>query len=445
MGVENIGICNYVDSIINYFVLFSALGIGAFGVREIARCKDDIKKRSEVFSNLLIFNMLLTLISVLVLLFCTFYIDYFHQYKDFIFIGILKLVFEPLCINWFFQGIQEFRYITIRSIVFRVLSIVLLFALVHTKEDVLWYYSLSVITSLLCAVCNIIYSRHFVYFTLRNYSPFLYLTPILTFGYYMILTSLYTTFNTFFLGSTSGNVEVGYFATACKLNTIIMSAFTALTTVMVPKVAEMLNDGKKKELQIMADKIFSVLTSIALPIIIICIFCAPHIIFILSGPGYEGAVPAFRIVICTILIIGLEQIVIRQFLMASKSNKNIFMISTTGAIVGLTLNILLTPRLCAIGSALSWLSSELSVLIVGLILLRKTIGIIFSIKSFAYDILYSILYIIVLIPIYWYVDNIWVCCILSFIGVFFVFVAINIYFRPNQTIISLFMQLGKHL
>lgn len=445
MGVENMGVCGYVDSIINYLVLLSALGVGSLGVREIARCKDDKELRSEVFSNLLIFNMSLTMIFVAVLVACTLLIPSLQEYKSFLLIGVLKLVFQPLTVEWFFQGIQDFRYVTLRSLTFRALSVILLFLLVHTREDVLWYYSLSVITAVFSAFCNLVYSRRFVRFTLRNYKPFLYLVPILAFGYYRLLTSLYTTFNTFYLGTVTDNVQVGYFVTATKLNTIIMSVFTALTTVMVPKVAQMLNEGKKDDLQKIANKTFSILTAVALPVIIISLFCAPHIIYILSGAGYEGAVPSFRIVIFTILIIGMEQIVIQQFLMASRNNKTILAVSSTGAIVGLAFNFALTPIYGSVGTSLSWAFSELAVLIVGLYLMKKTLQLSLSIINLMKDIAFSLLYVIPLIPICYYIHNCWANCIVSAIATLCLFLVINVCLHPNMEFLNLVSSIREKL
>ena len=331
LGVGNIGACNYVDSIINYFVLFSTLGVGSLGVREIARCKDNKTERISVFSNLLLFNMVMTLLSITILVICTYSFQALYPYKKFLLIGIIKLLFTPLTIEWFYQGIQIFRYITIRTILIRILYIIALFLFVHNESDVYIYYILTTITIILNAIWNLFYSRHFVKLSFKGIKLKLFIMPIMIFGYYRILTSLYTTFNTFYLGMTSGDVEVGYFTTATKINAIIMSVFTAFTTVMVPKVAEMLHEGKKEELKIIADKTFSVLTTLALPIIVLCFFCAEQIIRIIAGNGFEGAVPAFRIVVVLILIIGIEQIVIQQFLMASKNNKTIFIVSSVGA------------------------------------------------------------------------------------------------------------------
>ena len=49
LGVSNIGICNFVDSIIQYFILFSTLGIVSVGIREIAGCRNNQGKFERAF------------------------------------------------------------------------------------------------------------------------------------------------------------------------------------------------------------------------------------------------------------------------------------------------------------------------------------------------------------------------------------------------------------
>lgn len=445
LGVTNIGACNFVDSIVNYFVLLSALGVGSLGVREIAKCRNNRNQMKTVFSNLLLFNIIMTFVSIVILVVCTYTVETFKPYKEFLLIGILKLLFTPFTIEWFFQGIQVFKFITTRTIVVRVLYIVALFAFVHNKGDVYTYYFLTALVVLVNGFWNFTYSRKFVTFSLKNIKPLLYLTPILTFGYYRILTSLYTTFNTFFLGVTSGDVEVGYFATATKINTLIMSVFTAFTTVMVPKVAEMLQEKKHQELMYIANNTFCLLMTVAIPIICLCLFCANQIVLLVAGNGYEGAVPVFRIVIGLILIIGIEQVVIQQFLMASNNNKTIFFVSTVGAVIGMIANFVVTPTFGSIGSAIAWFFSELSVMITGLILLNKTMHISLPFRVMGKDLMWMIFYIFPLISIEFFLTNIWWKLGLSIISVFIVFVIINYYLRPQRVVVDTILYIKKTL
>jgi len=443
LGVERIGMCNYVDGIINYFILFSTLGIGSYGVREIAKYKFDPERKSFVFSNLMAINVVGTIIAMFSLVCATIFLPQLQSYRDFLWLGIIKLMLNMFLIEWFFQGIQEFKYITIRSVLVRLVYVIGVFVFVHTKNDVLIYYSLTVAVTLINAVVNWRYSKKFIRLSFKNLQISLFITPVLAFGYYRLLTSMYTSFNLVFLGFSSGDTEVGYFSTATKLYSILMGAFTAFTTVMVPKVSEMLAYGEKKKLQIMANKTFSLLTIISLPIIIFSLFCAEDIILLLSGPGYEGANTPFRIVIFLLLIIGMEQITIQQFLMASSSSKSIAIVSTVGAVVGFFLNLLITPRLGAVGSSISWGISELAVLVTGLYLLKKKLGIILNVSIFFKRIRWSAFYVIPLIVISFFHFVHWVNLIISGMAIIGVFLLINLKVEKDNQIANTIRRIGS--
>lgn len=362
LGVTNIGICNYVDSIINYLVLIAALGIGSFGVREIARCKDDIASCNRVFSSLIGINVVLTVASIAILFILAFYIPIFEPYRKFLGIGVCKLIFSAFLIEWFFQGISNFKYITIRSIITKCIYIVCIFIFIKSEEDTLTYYLLTCLATSLNALFNWFYSQKFVKFSIKNIHISAYIKPILNFGTYRMLTSMYTTFNMFFLGFTCNDEEVGYFSTSTKLYGILMSVFTALTTVMVPKVSMLLKNGDSVQLNRIAQQTFKLIFTFTIPMIIVSLFYAPFIINIIAGPGYDGSILPFRIVMSLLLIIALEQIIIQQFLMACKKTRYIIYLSATGALTGVFLNILITPSLAAIGSSISWTVSELAIL-----------------------------------------------------------------------------------
>ena len=392
LGVNNIGVCNFVDSLIDYFVLFSTLGVGSFGVREIARCKGDIERRNKTFSSLVAMNFVGTLVAIAALVLCTLYVPSLQVYREFLWIGLVKLFFSLFLIEWLFEGLQEFKYITLRTIAVRSLYVVGVFVFIRSPDDAIVYYALTVGTVFFNALWNWRYSKKFRTFRFSQVNFRIFILPVLVFGYYRLLTYMYTTFNMVFLGFSSGDKEVGYFATATKLYSILMGVFTAFTNVMVPKVSELLSDGNREKIQKIADDTFNILTIVSLPIIIVCLFCADEIIYIIAGAGYEGAILPFKIVIFLLLVIGMEQIVIQQFLMASTSNKSIFMVSTVGAVVGLLGNIFLTTRLGAIGSALSWGVSELSVLIVGIFLVKKLLCIRFKSRVILKNIGWALLY-----------------------------------------------------
>lgn len=435
LGVDSIGVCNYIDSIITYYILFSTLGIGSYGVRKIAQCQDN-EERNEVFSNLFIFHATTTIIALIILFFSVYTFEELYSYKSFFGIGAIKILFTLFLTNWFFQGICDFKYITKRTILVNCIYTILIFVFVKKSNDVISYYALSALTLALNATINWFYGRKFRKISFKCFNLRKYLIPICSFGLYNILTSMYTTFNVVYLGVTSGSREVGYFTTATKLYVIIMGLFTAFTTVMVPAVSKILKEESYDRLNQVFIETIELIIVFSIPIIIFCELNAEEIIFLLSGTGYEGAIIPFRIVIILLLIIGFEQILIQQFLMAKASSKDIFIVSFTGAITGILLNLYMTPRLAAVGSAISWGGAEFMVLLVGTLILKKTICLSLNMRPILKKCFYSILYIIPWGGLFFEVRGDFIFIISAFFTLF-VFAFINLFIDKNKHIVEM--------
>lgn len=423
LGVTNIGTCNFVDSIINYFSLFSMMGIGTIGVREIAACGNDIDKRSKVFSNLFWLNGLATLIACIALLIAIFTVNQLYEYKELMFIGFVKLATNFLAIEWFFRGIENFKYITERSLIVKCIYVIAVFVFIHDKDDIVIYYFLSgVFITSINAFLNINYARKFVHLVRHgiNFKP--YLKSFFILGFYIILTSMYTTFNTVFLGFEGGSTEVGYYATATKLFTIILSLYSAFTTVMMPRMSSLLSEGKIKEFKDKLSTSDDLLLAFTIPIVIIGFIYAPEIIRIISGKGYEGAIIPMRIIMPLVFIIGYEQILVIQTLMPLKRDKAIFINSVIGATVGILLNIILVPLYKSIGSSIVWFCSEISVFLSAQYFVVKYVKIGFPYKRFLYFVLLSMLPTLFCLIVRYLTDNLHIrVCMLLIVVIYYLY------------------------
>ncbi len=434
LGVSNIGVVNYIDGIIDYCILFCALGVGSLGVREIAKVKEDQSKVNEVYSSLFSFNLILTLVGCGVLTYLSFCVEYFKDYKEFLWIGILKLFFYVFSTEWFFQGLSNFKFITTRSLLVRTLFTISIFIFVRTKEDVVIYYLLFVLMPVINAIINFIYSRKFVKFSISSIHINTYLVAIISYGFYRILTSMYTTFNVVYLGSVTDVEQVGFFSTSTKVYFIIMSVFTAFTTVMVPKVSELLAKRDSKALSEISYKTFDVIFMVSVPMIVIFYVYAPLIINIIAGPGFEGAIVPFKIVMLLLLVIALEQVIIQQFLMAIKDSKCIVVLSSIGATVGILLNVIFTEKYGAIGSAISWTCSEISILIVSLFFFKKYFNLFLPFRRLLISMGLSIPYILICYSFYtehitWHIFASMALCIIWFL-------VSNIYIYKNDILLD---------
>ncbi|MCQ2151640.1 MAG: flippase [Bacteroidales bacterium] len=377
LGVNNIGICNFVLGTIGYFIIVANLGMMTVAIRETAAAAGNREKLSKVFSSLLALHLISTLAAMAVLAVCIFLVPRFYEHRELLWIGTGQIFFNFLTIEWLYKGIENFRYITVRSVAVRLVQVVLTFVVVRQPDDYVNYFLLQFITVVINALINIVYSRNFVSFSFKDINVRPYLKSFLILGLYSILTSMYTTFNTMYLGIVSNNVEVAYYSVATKLYTIILALFTAFTGVMLPRNSALIAEGKIAEFRAMFVKSFKFLLVFAVPLIILTEFFAPLIIRVIAGPSYEGAILPMRLVMPLVFVIGAEQILVIQTLMPLKKDKAILFNSVIGAILGIVLNIMLVPRLFSVGSALVWIICELISLVLSAAFVRRYAGISF--------------------------------------------------------------------
>jgi len=370
LGVSNIGICNFVDSIISYFVLFSMLGIQNTGIREIARNQGNKEELSKAFYSIISLNLMLVVLFGSILVVCIHTVPQFAEHKTLMYIGLGKLLASFAMIEWFYRGLENFRYITIRSLVIRCFYVVCVFVFIRDSEDYTVYFGLTAATEGLNALVNCIHARKHLTFVLRDLHPFKYLKSSLTLGSYSILTSMYTSFNIAYLGFVTNTTEVGLYGTATKLHRIIVGFLLAFTAVMLPRMSNLMSEGKTQEFREKIGLSFSVLIYFSFPLIIVCSVFAPEIIAIISGPGYERAAVPLTIIMPLVFIVGFEQILVVQILMAVKKDKAILKNAVIGAIVGVTANVLLVKQMGSVGSSLVWFVSEVCVMALAIIVAR---------------------------------------------------------------------------
>ena len=381
LGVTGIGACNFVDSVINYFILFSTLGIETLGVREIAKHKGNREELDRIFSNIFIVNLSLTCLMLLLLIICTYAVPQLSEHKDLMFIGAFKLVFNCLLVEWLFKGLEDFKLISLRTIVVKILYVAAVFLFVRHRSDVWVYYLLSSLMVVVNALVNIGFARSRVRLTFKGIAYVATFKSILALGIYAILTSMYTTFNVTFLGFVSGEVEVGYYGTATKIFFMVMAIFTAFTGVMLPRMSNLVSAGDMDSFKSHFRMAVDVLFGFSLPIVAWMMIMAPDIVRVIAGPEFAGAVIPMVVIAPLVFVIGYEQILVLQTLMPLGRDKLLLRNSSLGAALGVLLNIALVPVFASKGSSIVWIVTECLILVLSQIAVKREIGIGFPFRE----------------------------------------------------------------
>lgn len=375
---DGIGQVNFFSSIIGYISLFTCLGIPMYAIREIARDRNDVVKMNRTAVEILLLHALLTIAGYLIVAVLCLTVPQIKADVPLFLILSLTIFFTAIGCEWFYQGIEDFKYITIRGLIVKVVSVVLLFLLVKTKDDLLYYGVYSVIGILGGNIFNFIRLRKYIHrkniiFSELNISH--HIKPVLQVFSFNVVVSVYLQLNPVLLGFIKDALAVGYFTASTKIMQVVMKLSSCLGAVMLPRTSNLIAEHKEKEFNALIQKSYDFTIAISLPLTCGLLFAAPYIIKVLCGHEFMPATLASQIIAPIILMVGISNVMGIQVLYPKGKIKTVIHCCLIGAIVDLILNICLIPAFSYNGTAVAYLSAEVATTVSMYIIAKKDIPI----------------------------------------------------------------------
>lgn len=368
------GDISFATSVISYFSLLAGMGIPSYGVRKCAENRDDINKLSKIIQELLIINIIFTVISYIILICMVIFIPKFSDNASLLYIMSITIIFSTFGVDWVYQAIEQYDYITVRNISFKIVAVILMFVFVHKPSDYVIYAGITVFGNVGSNILNLLKLPHFV--TFKRYEVYnlkQHMNPIVMLFLYNATTTIFTNLDQVMLGFMSNSKEVGYYAATVKIKNILASLITSLGAVMLPRMSYYLGKGDKKKFSSLVRKSFNFIFISAIPVTMYFFIEAKPIIGFLAGPKYYNSVSILRNVLPSIFFIGLSSVTAWQLLIPLKLEKYTVVGSIFGAIINVVFNMLLIPIVGGNGAAFATTVAELCVLLTHLIVLRKRI------------------------------------------------------------------------
>lgn len=375
---DGIGIINFQQSIINYIVLFTSLGIPLYAVREVARCRENITERNKTVLEIILLSFFLSILGYIAVFILATSYDRISNNAGPFYILSLTILFTAIGAEWFYKAIEDFKYITYRAIAIRCILAALLFVIVKTKDDLLQYAIVVVGTSVGNNIFNFLHLRKFDLLKgidWMSLAIFKHLKPALHIFVLNLIISLYTNLNMIMLGIMASDTSVGLYTAGTKLTSVVLGIVTSISAVLLPQFSYLFASGNIKEFRRLSQKSYNLIMCITIPSIIGLIAVAYQITMIFCGEGYENSISVLVLTAPTICFIALTNLLGIQILYP-QGKENIVIYSTiAGAFVNIGLNIVLIPIYAEVGAAISTMITELSVLVVQVIVGKKYISI----------------------------------------------------------------------
>lgn len=347
MMADGIGQVNFFQSIISYISLFTCLGIPMYAMREVAKVRDNGKKMTQIAVEILLLHAFLSLLGYVVVAIVCMIVPQVQTNVPLFLILSVTIFFTAIGCEWFYQGIEDFKYVAVRGLIVKSVSIVLLFLLVKTKEDILWYGIYTVLGTLGGNVFNFIRLRKYLYRNVVHFStlhPFRHLKPALQIFVFNVIVSIYLQLNNVLLGFMKDAEAVGYFTAATKIMIITMSVSGALGTVMIPRTSNLIAEGKMNEFKLLIQKSYDFILAITMPLTVGLIFISKSAILLLSGDGFVPAILTSQIVAFNILMVGISGVMGLQVLYPMGKINIVIICTGIGAVINVLLNVWLIPK-----------------------------------------------------------------------------------------------------
>lgn len=381
---DGIGQINFFQSIISYISLFTCLGIPMYAIREIARDRSDVVQMNRTAMEILLLHSMLTLVGYAIVAILCLTVPQIQVNIPLFLILSLTIFFTAIGCEWFYQGIEDFKYITIRGLIIKTVSVVLLFIFVKSKTDLLYYGCYTVFGVLGGNIFNFFRLRKYIHRENIIFSELhikRHVKPVLKVFSFSVVTSIYLQLNTVLLGFLKNALAVGYFAAATKVMQMLLTMSACLGSVMMPRASHLIAENKKDEFNRLIQKSYDFTLAIALPMTIGLIFCAPSLITALCGVKFEHSILPSQIIAPIILMVAISNVFGIQVLFPKGKINIVTLCCGIGAVADLILNLCLIPFFSYIGTSIAYLGAEVATTVSMYFIGRRYIPIIYFKKS----------------------------------------------------------------
>ena len=369
---EGMGKVSFAISFVTYFAMFAQLGIPTYGIRACAKVRDDKEKLSKTVQELFIINMVISAFVYLFFFATVYFVPKLRAEKSLYFIISLIILFNTIGVEWLYKGLEEYAYITIRSLIFKIITVIAMFLLIHEQKDYVIYGFISIIAASGSGLLNFINARKYISIKKNvKYQFREHFKPIAVFFAMSCATTIYTNLDTIMLGFISTDADVGYYNAAVKVKGILVSVVTSLGAVLLPRCAYYYQQGNLDEFKRISKKALHFVMIISIPLMVYFILFAEKAIYFLSGKSYLNAILPMQIIMPTLLFIGITNIFGIQMLVPMGKEKVVLISEIAGAVVNFVLNAILIPQYAAVGAAIGTLVAEFIVLIIQYYVIRK--------------------------------------------------------------------------
>lgn len=342
---ENVGKINFGSSVISYFSLIASLGVTTYAIRECSKVRDNRECLEETASQIFSINIFSTFAAYIALLVTLVAARPLDNYRTLICIQSAAILFATLGADWINTVMEDFRYITVRTLGMQLLSLALMFAFVRRPEDYMKYAVISVVASSGANLVNIFYRRRFctIRFTVKidfkNHLP-----PILLLFSLILSQTIYCNSDMTMLGLMWGDYEVGLYSTSIKIYNLVNTFIASIAWVVMPQLSEAFAGQDFKKVNSLLKYSLNFIIVLGLPCIIGINAITKPLVYVIAGEEYLSACLSLNILTIALLFSFIGGWIGNMMMIPSGKESMCLKTAVVSALVNVALNLVLIPR-----------------------------------------------------------------------------------------------------
>lgn len=360
------------QNIASYFVTIAALGLPSYGVREFAKAREDKQQRNRLYTELLLLNVVSTTLAAIGFFALVFVNAGFNGEWVLYSVCGLSIFFNYLNIDWMYQGLEEYGYITGRSILIKGISLVALFIFVKTRQDYVVYALISSLATGGNYIFNIVHAREFVKISFSGIQIKRHIKPVLLIAAIIFLSSVYNKIDITMLNAMATDEAVGYYAYAQKTVNMVLTLANAITAALLPRLSYYYDNDKEHFYQLL-NKGFQILCFTTFPMAIGMAVVAPQVVDVLYGEAFEPTAVTIQLMCPLILIKGFGDLFCYQLVYSTKNEKVVLPAAAAASTINVVANAVLIPVFLQNGAVIASVLSEFVTNAIQYIYIKKKI------------------------------------------------------------------------
>ncbi|WP_026523067.1 flippase [Butyrivibrio sp. VCB2001] len=375
---ENFGKVNFGTSIVSYFSLLATLGISTYAIRACSAVRNDDKALEDTASQIFSISIVTTVIAYFFLMLFLFANNKLEDYRHLIAIQSLSILATTVGADWLNSAMEDFRFITVRTVAFQFISLLLVFIFVRRPEDYLKFAVISMISSAGASVLNVWHRQrfcrvHLIIDLIHGIEWKRHMIPIMSLFTMLLSQQILNNLDVSMLGFMKGDREVGLYSTAMKIYNLVTQAILSITWVVLPRLTISFNNKDYNRINALLNSVVDFTLCLGLPCFVGLFILADDVLMAIAGGEFVEASECLMILSVSMIFMFLINIFGNLVLLPKGEDKTFTIAWIAAMAFNIISNAYFIPRCGIIGAAITTLLANMIVAIICIINVDKAV------------------------------------------------------------------------